>query len=139
MAAVADDTVPSGPGAVLSFLREGAPSALAEVSVAVPAPVHVHHHAEQGLSARCGAFVEWLDQRGFEVVVFDMDRTMSSGHCGQVCPAYFRFSLRQYFYLRVGSTCSLTVFFPSRAAPCPSGIEEGRSGRVPQHSKPGFC
>ena len=84
MAAMADDMVPSGPGAVLSFLREGAPSALAEVSVSVPAPVHEDHHAEQGLSARCGAFIEWLDQRGFQVVVFDMDRTMSSGHCGQV-------------------------------------------------------
>lgn len=28
------------------------------------------------------AFVEWIKSNGFEVVVFDMDQTMSASHCG---------------------------------------------------------
>ena len=28
------------------------------------------------------SFLEWVQNHGFEVVVFDMDRTMSSFHCG---------------------------------------------------------
>ena len=27
-------------------------------------------------------FLEWIENNGFEVVVFDMDRTMSASHCG---------------------------------------------------------
>jgi hypothetical protein len=27
-------------------------------------------------------FVEWIRTNGFEVVVFDMDQTMSTSHCG---------------------------------------------------------
>mmetsp|Transcript_40078 Transcript_40078/g.98498 ORF Transcript_40078/g.98498 Transcript_40078/m.98498 type:complete len:238 (+) Transcript_40078:169-882(+) len=88
MAEVADDNAPTGPGAVLSFLREGAPSSVSEMPVDLPVLGQQTGAAaaaaqQQGLSARCAAFVDWLDQRGFQVVVFDMDRTMSSGHCGQ--------------------------------------------------------
>ena len=27
-------------------------------------------------------FLEWIESHGFEVIVFDMDRTMSTAHCG---------------------------------------------------------
>ena len=27
-------------------------------------------------------FVNWIENNGFEVIVFDMDRTMSAAHCG---------------------------------------------------------
>lgn len=33
-------------------------------------------------SARCRRFIRWVQTRGYEVVVFDMDRTMTAGHCG---------------------------------------------------------
>mmetsp|Transcript_29088 Transcript_29088/g.73707 ORF Transcript_29088/g.73707 Transcript_29088/m.73707 type:complete len:239 (-) Transcript_29088:46-762(-) len=76
---------PGGPGAVLSFLREGVPSYIAEVPTTVPI-LEGGHGGNPAHSARCQAFIEWLDARNLDVVVFDMDRTMSRGHCGQGLP-----------------------------------------------------
>eukprot|EP00931_Biecheleriopsis_adriatica_P005650 TRINITY_DN107144_c0_g1_i1.p1 TRINITY_DN107144_c0_g1~~TRINITY_DN107144_c0_g1_i1.p1 ORF type:complete len:302 (+),score=40.93 TRINITY_DN107144_c0_g1_i1:53-958(+) len=45
---------------------------------------HLTHvtKALAGASPRCRHFVAWVLANGFEVVVFDMDLTMGSGHCG---------------------------------------------------------
>jgi len=76
------DGPPGGPGAVLSFLREGAPAEVSESQVHLPAST-IGVGAD-GLGTRCRAFMHWLTAQGFLVVVFDMDKTMSRGHCGQV-------------------------------------------------------
>eukprot|EP00927_Polykrikos_kofoidii_P005704 TRINITY_DN12260_c0_g4_i1.p1 TRINITY_DN12260_c0_g4~~TRINITY_DN12260_c0_g4_i1.p1 ORF type:complete len:230 (-),score=39.15 TRINITY_DN12260_c0_g4_i1:210-845(-) len=42
--------------------------------------------ALEGASPRCKAFLQWVMERGIEVVVFDMDHTMSACHCGSGLP-----------------------------------------------------
>lgn len=78
------DGPPGGPGAVLSYLREGAPAEVTEAQLALANAPHSLELDAQGITTRARAFVNWLDTRGFRVVVFDMDKTMSRGHCGQV-------------------------------------------------------
>lgn len=53
------------------------------VSAARPGAVGVQADVD-GIqpSARCRCLLDWLRSKNIDVVVFDMDQTMSSGHCG---------------------------------------------------------